>query len=215
MAQKSEVLKTSDIISGTNFDPMEWSAMESLRQDQGKQFGQDKFDRFLEDYDLTRKKFCSIFGIAESTLSGWLSGKGIPATTALAMELAQELDVCREQLRRMTIALDAAEYDMRVVEDGETYSIVQFPFAGNEGRELEREVRQPVGTIIARGIPAREIALSLTRSEPLLRMLRELRTEFEGEQRRSEYFGSNFRAEAFGMLDYQLGRLSEMDGSEE
>lgn len=205
---------TSELIQATNFDPREWSAMASLQQDQGKQLGQKEFESFLEAYDLTRKKFCSIFGIAESTLSGWLSGKGIPATTALAMELAQELDMRLEQLRQMATALDAAEYDMRVVKDCEAYSIVQFPFSGNEGDELSRQYRQPVGVVVARGIPDQATALSLVRSQSLVRTLSRVRSELVSEQKRTEHFGSNYRGEVLMEVDGQLNWMAKTDGSE-
>jgi DNA-binding transcriptional regulator YiaG len=86
--------------------------MISLQQDQGQSFGQKEFEDAIETYDLTRKMFCTIFGIGESTLSGWLSGKGIPVTTAHALQLAEELDIRTEQLRHMAGALDAAEYPL-------------------------------------------------------------------------------------------------------
>jgi DNA-binding transcriptional regulator YdaS (Cro superfamily) len=214
MPQISNPRTTAELIEGTNFDPREWSAMASLQQDQGKQFGQKEFEEFLETYDLTRKKFCSIFGIAESTLSGWLSGKGIPATTVIAIELAQELDIRLEQLRQMASALDAAEYDMRVVRDGETYTIVQFPFSGNEGMELARQHRQPVGSIVARGIPDRTTALSLVRSQSLVRTLERVRGELVNAQPRTEHFGGDYRREVLMEVEGQLNWMAETDGSE-
>lgn len=206
---------TSELIEGSDVAPRQWSAMASLQEDRGKQFGPEEFEKFLETYDLTRKTFCAIFGIAESTLSGWLSGKGIPASTVLAIELAQELDTRREQLRLMASALDAAEYDMRVVKDGETYSIVQFPFAGNEGMELARQYRQPVGVIVARGIPDRVTALSLARSQSLVRTLNRVRSELVMDQPRIEHFGNDYRREALMEVDGQLNWMAETDGNEE
>lgn len=215
MNQLSNPLTTAEMIEATNYDPREWSAMASLQSGQGKSFGQKEFEEFLEAYDLTRKKFCSIFGIGESTLSGWLSGKGIPVSTIHAMELAQELDMRLEQLRRMTSALDAAEYDMRVVEDGETYSIVQFPFVGNEGTELAHQCRQPVGVVVARGIPDRVTALSLVRSQSLIRTLNRVRGELVREQPRTEHFGSNYRGELILEVDLELNWMSKTHEGEE
>lgn len=204
MEQIPKPRTTAEFIEATNSAPWEWSAMESLQHDQGKHFDQEDFEAFLGAHDLTRKKFCAIFGIAESTLSGWLSGKGIPATALRAIELAQNLDIRLEQLRQMKIALDAAEYDMRVVRDGETYSIVEFPFSGNDGAELGREHRQPVGSIIARGIPDRATALSLVRSQSLLRTLERVRRELVNARPRTEHFGSDYRREVLAELEDQL-----------
>ena len=206
---------TSEFIESTNFDPKERSAIESLQQDQGKSFGQKEFEDFLEFYGLTRKKFCAIFGIGESTLSGWLSGKGVPVTAAHAMHLAEELDIRCEQLRQMASALDAAEYDMRVVEDGETYSIVQFPLLGNEGTELARQRRQPVGVFVARGIPDRVTALSLVRSQSLIRTLNRARGELVREQPQTERFGGDYGREVIREVNGQLNWMIETDGGEE
>ena len=189
--------------------------MASLKQDQGQSLGQKKFEEFLENYGLTRKMFCSIFGVGESTLSGWLSGKGIPVTTMHAMRLAEELDICSEQLRQMASALDAAEYDMRVVEDGEKYSIVQFPLTGNEGTELYRQYRQPVGVVVARGILNRATALSLVRSQSMTRTLSRVRGALVGGQPRTERFGSDYQRDLIHEVDHQLNWMIETDGGEE
>jgi DNA-binding transcriptional regulator YiaG len=215
MSQDSNAARTSDQISATNFSPREWPSMDSLREGQGRNLGQGEFEEFLATYDLSRKEFCAIFGIGESTLSGWLTGKGLPAAVTHALRLAEELDLCIEQLRQMASALDAAEYDMRVVKDDETYSLVQFAFSGNDGTVLARENRQPVGAIVARDIPDRDTALALARSQSLLRTLKRVRTELVSQSARPEHFGYRFHEEVIAELDHQLGGVAEAGRKDE
>jgi DNA-binding transcriptional regulator YiaG len=217
MEKKQHKSTTANIIQATQVSPRDWTAISRLREEEAQKIDQTNFESFLEDNGISsRKDFCSIFGIAESTLSGWLSGKGIPANTARLIELARDQDIYGEQIRQMGSELTAAQYDMRVVEDGTTYSVVQFSFEGNEGDKLAREVRQPVGKIVARGIPDRETALSLTRAQPLLRMLRHLKEEITDEGPHFEPFSAGFgyRKDLLGELNCAISRLSKAEGGD-
>ncbi|UWR10905.1 hypothetical protein [Sulfitobacter mediterraneus] len=215
MTQNPNTLNTSDMIFASNYSPEEWPSIGALKEHQGASLSPSDFEAFLADYDLSRKEFCAIFDIGESTLSGWLSGKGFPAATTHALWLAQELDLRTEQLRQMASALDAAEYDLRVIQDGDTYCLVQFALAGNEGAKLAEERRQPVGSVVARNIQDRETALALARSQSLLRTLQRARTELTSEGSRNEHFGYKFREEVLHEIDQQLSHLEAVKGEED
>lgn len=206
MTQNSKTPMTSDMILASNFSPKAWPSIEGLKKQKDANLSQNEFEEFLSNYELSRKEFCAIFDIGESTLSGWLSGKGFPAATMHALWLAQELDLQTEQLRQMASALDAAEYDMRVIQDGDTYCLVHFAVEGNEGAGLAKERRQPVGTIVARDISDRKTAVALARSQSLLRTLHHARSELTSEASRNEHFGYRFREEVLWEIDQQLAQ---------
>lgn len=214
MTQKLKTPMTSDMILATNFSPKTWPSIEGLKKKRDANLNLNEFEEFLASHGLSRKEFCTIFAIGESTLSGWLSGKGFPAATMHALWLAQELDLRTEQLRQMASALDAAEYDMRIVKDGDTYCLVQFALSGNEGSKLADERRQPVGIIAARDIPDRKTALALARSQDLLRTLERARSELTSEASRNEHFGYRFREELLCEIDQQLAQPETAKGGE-
>ena len=195
----------SSSIMSTNFAPRSWGAMDQLEQFREKSMTTVEFEGFLANYDLSRKQFCEHFGIGESTLSGWLNGKGIPEAYGFVLQMAEKLDTTTEQLQRMAEALDAAQYDMRVVKDGDTFASVEFPMQGNFGAELQNENRQPIGEIIMRGATSREKALSVVRTQSLLRTMRRMRDELAMGTSGTAPFGNNYREEVEFEVNMQLG----------
>ena len=124
--------------------------------------------------------------------------------------LFRSLDIITEKLERMAEALDAAQYDERVVQDGDTYSIVRFPKEGNGGLDLYDYERQPIGEIIARAIPTRATALSLAREKSLLRTLAAARDEFTRKTPRLTHFKMKYEEEVLCEVALQLGENAGM-----
>lgn len=116
-------------------------------------------ERLMDDTDLlraelyghgplTRKRFCELLGIGESTLTGWLQTERIPQSSAVAYALFL---LSTELLKR----LDEDRDQTRIVALTDGYAVVKF-MAGEDG--------QPVGKIVASGIEdlatARQLAFA-------------------------------------------------------
>jgi len=211
MTQFENEEKLSVYIRSTNYPPLEWRALDGIKSHSelhdgrgAKALTPKRFEQLLFDYDLSRKQFGEIFGVGESTISGWVNGKGIPSTIGIIFDLALENDLLEEQIRQFSDELDAAQFDPRVVLDGDRYSIIGFDLEGNSGKETGHTSRQPVGKIIARGIPDMHTALSLARSNSLLQTLKKAFEELGANAERREHFEYKYRDEVMAEIKWQL-----------
>jgi hypothetical protein len=122
--------------------------------------------------------------------------------------------MCTEQLRRAAEDCHAALYDARVVQDGETYCIVQFPPKASEGIPRDQGAFQPLGVLTARGIPDLASALAMARAQSLLRTLEKARSELVQKSSRREYFEYKYRDEVLCEIDHELGKTADEQGED-
>lgn len=83
---------------------------------------------------LTRRAFCQLFGIGESTLTGWLQSERVPQSSAMAYALFLLASEALKLIERN---------EPRVIDLPDGYAVVKFQ-AGDDGREI--------GALVASGI---------------------------------------------------------------
>lgn len=87
-----------------------------------------------------RKEFCEIFGIGESTLSGWLKGDRIPKMAKVVIGLLKSRQLDREQLKEREVQIKNLKSRDRIVQDGDRYLIVAFPDDQKFGHIAARDI---------------------------------------------------------------------------
>lgn len=100
---------------------------------------------------LSRKRFCELFGVGESTLTGWLQTERIPQSAAVAYVLFLLSTRLLEQLQKN----EAAQEQPSVVALHDGYAVVT-PAKGEDGQQLGKLVASGISDLTA----ARRIAFA-------------------------------------------------------
>lgn len=107
----------------------------------------------------SRKGFCEFLGVGESTLAGWLKEERMPRMAKEAYILTIAFEELRKEVKRLKQEAD----DIKIIKDGEKYTLVRF--------ELSKG--SIIGQVVARDIPNAKTARVLAASIASFRLLQE------------------------------------------